>query len=852
MNCHKCGKQINDTATFCPFCGQNVELKQNIQMKPNLETSRKGFKLVPAIILAGISLLLLFVIPSVGVFTAVAGIICGAVGIKNPDGRKWSIIGMIVSIVLVLACFIVLVFSVIKNELQSQQSSVVEPQAGAEGMTTTSDESSSDEGISSQEKEGLVVKPRNGTGTTILIYMVGSDLESNGAKINYPENYGCATMDMDEIMGAKFGDDVRVIVETGGSEQWGMSHIDGSIVNPKYLERYQLISGKRELVDQLESASMANPDTLSDFLKWGVENYPAERFMVILWNHGGGTAGGYGLDYLYNQDNMDLLEIQTAFKNAGYKFDVIGFDACLMATLETAYALREYGDYLVASENTESGEGWYYTDWINAIGSNSQINMLDLSKEIVDSYINKMSENRRENQTLSVLNLNQAESAVSVVSNYLNEATEIMLLNDGYKTLSTARKDVRTYGLQPGNNGEVYDVCAQVDVIDFLKRAGLAEENEIYSVLDGQDKFIVYEKNTFEGSHGVAMYLPSEFQINPGIKKNLPEFYYTHTAEIMKKTGYQDPYFKFFDVFLGRIAELNGYEIEPQCNIETIEEEIEETVVANPYITPILTGDGYLPVQGSETGRYYIDMTNMPKEWRDNLTGISYITCKLLNDKWYITSYQTYDRLKARAEWGAWLAYSQILGDDFSEDFVNSFDGIHSEEEFLNQQVLDLRSDTISISPTSEEYTDLCGYPALMLDTGNRTDVFGYYYIPAAVNGVDSNIYVTLDARDDTDINMNRYNVIGYAPVNKDGFESELRNLMPLSYNDEICPEFLALDGTDRIKSADVFKFDSYKGVKTSHGDPFTYYKSLGMVVLQDAFGMEYCSDPVVIKEGQE
>ena len=65
---------------------------------------------------------------------------------------------------------------------------------------------------------------------------------------------------------------------------------------------------------------------------------------------------------------MSLSGLDFALESAGVKFDFIGFDACLMATVETALTMSEYADYLIASEETGPGVGWYYTDWLTALG----------------------------------------------------------------------------------------------------------------------------------------------------------------------------------------------------------------------------------------------------------------------------------------------------------------------------------------------------------------------------------------------------------------------------------------------------------------------------------------------------
>ncbi len=90
-------------------------------------------------------------------------------------------------------------------------------------------------------------------------------------------------------------------------------------------------------------------------------NYPAEQYDLILWNHGGGAFFGYGFDETTN-DSLTLDELDQAFADSpfhdGNKLEFIGFDACLMANIETAHTLSPYANYMVASQESEPGSGW--------------------------------------------------------------------------------------------------------------------------------------------------------------------------------------------------------------------------------------------------------------------------------------------------------------------------------------------------------------------------------------------------------------------------------------------------------------------------------------------------------------
>ena len=67
---------------------------------------------------------------------------------------------------------------------------------------------------------------------------------------------------------------------------------------------------------------------------------------------------------------LTIDEIQRAISDSGVKFEMIGFDSCLMGGLETACALCDYSDYLIVSEDFESGSGWEYQNWLSLLGYN--------------------------------------------------------------------------------------------------------------------------------------------------------------------------------------------------------------------------------------------------------------------------------------------------------------------------------------------------------------------------------------------------------------------------------------------------------------------------------------------------
>jgi hypothetical protein len=161
---------------------------------------------------------------------------------------------------------------------------------------------------------------------TVMLYLVGSDLESN---------YGCATEDLDEILYSGLDTSrVNFLVYIGGSRYWHSGFpSDRNVV-------YRLTPGGWEAVASTATINnMGDPATFLDFMNFSYQNYPAANYGMICWDHGGGPLAGYGFDELYGNDRLFLTEMDAAFQAspfAGEKLDFLGFDACLLATMEMA------------------------------------------------------------------------------------------------------------------------------------------------------------------------------------------------------------------------------------------------------------------------------------------------------------------------------------------------------------------------------------------------------------------------------------------------------------------------------------------------------------------------------------
>jgi len=323
---------------------------------------------------------------------------------------------------------------------------------------------------------------------TIMVYLCGTDLESRSQM---------ATSDLQEMLDADLSDKINLIVYTGGCAKW-----QNNVLSSRTNQIWQVTDrGLACLDDSVGSKSMTDPDTLSDFIRWTAKKYPANRMALIFWDHGGGSVTGFGYDEKFaSSGSMDLAEINEALTEAGVKFDFVGFDACLMATTETALMLSSHADYLIASEETEPGIGWYYTDWLTKLSDNTSMSTLKIGKEIIDDFVDTCAKKcPGQSTTLSIVDLAEAELTVPQALSDFSAATCDLIRNEEYAQVSNARSGSREFGSSSRID--------QVDLVHLARNMGTAEGEALADALLGAVKYNRTSSN-MTNSYGLSIYFP--------------------------------------------------------------------------------------------------------------------------------------------------------------------------------------------------------------------------------------------------------------------------------------------------------------------------------------------------------
>lgn len=290
---------------------------------------------------------------------------------------------------------------------------------------------------------------------TVMLYMCGTDLESN---------YGMATLNLAEVAQTEPGDGVNFVFQTGGAMEWYAEEEEsvGLEIRSDVLQRYQYDADGFALVDEQPLANMASTNTLSEFITWGAQNYPAKHYAVILWDHGGGTSG---LIYDELHDSMmSVDQLGAALKKSGVHLDLVVMDACLMATLETAQDLAPYADYLAAAEETMPGEGMDYTSWLQLMYDEPQSDARAIGSAIVEGVREKYKESEDVSEThtstFSLIDLSRIDAVADAFAVMCKEMSA--LLDDPVQYQSFAYATSLT---------ESYFYPEMKDLADFAARA---------------------------------------------------------------------------------------------------------------------------------------------------------------------------------------------------------------------------------------------------------------------------------------------------------------------------------------------------------------------------------------------
>ena len=474
MRCIRCQSEIKQGDAFCTKCGEKVywqqapvqqPLTQQVQYQQNMYVEQQMMN--------------------------------NAVYAQKKKSKiKPVLIGLLSLVMIVgMVFFLIGIFADDKETVSDNN----------EDRTTSSITEKETDGHNGDENGGENKKVKH----TIMIYAIGSDLETNNK---------AATLDIQEMMRANYGDDIKIVLQTGGALKWWTNGIEGGKV-----QRFEVKTGEIIELDNLGKVNMALESTLSDFITFASKKYAAEKYTLVLWDHGGGAPIGFGKDENFNGTGMADAQIGLALKAANVKFESVVMDACNMCTLEVAMAVKDYAKYMVAAESYTVGIGLNYESWLNYMEKNPYSSGAEYGEVLVMDYMDSL-EQIDYPASMSSINLSKIDKVYDAYVDYMESVYEKIKARD-YVNYNVAR-----------NNCGIYEGTDSVDIITLASKYKTDKSDAlITSVVNA----VGHTESDFLYGHGLAAYSPYEKLEN-----------YSLARRCMEITGYDKSLVECYDAFV--------------------------------------------------------------------------------------------------------------------------------------------------------------------------------------------------------------------------------------------------------------------------------------------------------------
>ena len=289
-------------------------------------------------------------------------------------------------------------------------------------------------------------------------------------------------------------------------------------------------------LQDLPRVDMGNYLSLIDFVKWSVAEFPAKKYMIVVWSHGFGWHSALEnkirpLD-LSNDDFTNHvittpelgLALQQSARIIGHKVDLYGSDACSMASLEVATELKDDVHYFVGSEELEGSDGWVYDQILQQLQQNPGADARELGRIIADTYLaGNPDSDKSGGLTLSVSDLSQLDGFLAGIS-------------DLGKTISQMTEDELVDVREAADMSQRFWSSSDYrDGADFLKNLDIIMKDDDSSLkIDPQ--LMAYLHTSFEKIAVHSIHSPKYYSAY-GLTLWIPQYmklYKTHELEYQK------------------------------------------------------------------------------------------------------------------------------------------------------------------------------------------------------------------------------------------------------------------------------------------------------------------------------
>jgi hypothetical protein len=323
-------------------------------------------------------------------------------------------------------------------------------------------------------------------------------------------------MDVNEMEAVGSSPDVNILVQIDRSEEY--TDVDGNWTETR---RYYIQQDDdpnvitSPVVQNLGEVDTGDPNSVADFAIWGISNYPAQKYMLILWDHGGAWISHSSDED--TGDDIDLPELTGALKRIQAetgldKFEAFGFDMCLMSQLEVMETIAPYARYGIGSEENEPGAGWFYL-FLDEVVKDPSMRGDQVGRQAVDYFMYFLSEvvGDTDVYTLAAMDLSQGPT----VTEALNQFKTVVSANPqaALSPIADARNNVISYG--GFSDPQLQDIFSSVDLYRLAElvtniSTDPALQQAAQGIMDAVKAYVIHEDHVtaLEGTHGISIYFP--------------------------------------------------------------------------------------------------------------------------------------------------------------------------------------------------------------------------------------------------------------------------------------------------------------------------------------------------------
>lgn len=337
---------------------------------------------------------------------------------------------------------------------------------------------------------------------TVMVYMVAdNNLEP------------AAVRDLQEMIAVGSDERFTMLTQTDRAEHFSKDGV-GGLDNWTGAKRLKVEKGALVEKADLGKMNMSSSESLADFIGWAAQEAPADRYVLILWDHGGAWPG-FGDDYSAGAKNgiMTLNKLTQGLTDGMKaaqieKFALIGFDACLMSSLETTLSLGAFTDHMLASEELEPAHGWDYNSFA-ALKQNTSLDAVALGQTIIDGYKGQAASSKKPNVTLALTDL-RTVSGVRDAMMALVDKIQGGDLASVQADLGQAKNGSREFG----KSGDGKKSSQMIDIGDFVSRVAkarpeLAAETANVTKAISQSVTVNFTGEAAKSATGLSIYFPT-------------------------------------------------------------------------------------------------------------------------------------------------------------------------------------------------------------------------------------------------------------------------------------------------------------------------------------------------------